>query len=141
MRRHLLLFSIILGCAPAAVSAQRLPAAADSSARGAETAARAWLGMLDRARWDSAYVHVVPVLRASIRYEDWAWTVFEARSALRPLSERRLTATEGAGTMFPGRSYLLRFELATTLDPATTETVVMVREQATWKVGGYGVRR
>ncbi|HSJ13259.1 MAG TPA: DUF4019 domain-containing protein [Longimicrobiales bacterium] len=148
MRRRLpivLLVPLLLAAAPASSEAQSarpvLPAAADSTAQGAEQAARAWLALLDSGRYDSAWVHVVPVMRAAIGYEAWRSTLLEARGPFEPLSGRRLVRAEGAGSMFPGRSYLLSFELATTLDPATSETVVLVREQGVWKVGGYGVRR
>ena len=147
MRRRLaaLLVLPLLLTVPAAAHAQAaravLPAAHDSSVAGAERAARAWLALLDRGRYDSAWVHVVPVMQAAIGYEPWRGTLIEARGGFAPRGERRLASAEGAGTMFPGRSFMLGFVLATTLDPATSETVVMVRERGAWKVGGYGVRR
>jgi hypothetical protein len=116
-----------------------LPGVRDSSVTGAEAAARAWLELLDRGRYDSAWVHVVPVMQAAIGYEPWRGTLREARGSFRGARERRLASAEGAGSMFPGRSYMLSFQ-PIAAGTELSETVVLVRERGRWRVGGYGIR-
>ena len=111
-------------------------AAADSTTRAAERAAREWLWLLDEQRYDRAWTLVAPAMRSLVGYAQWTASLERLRAVLpRPL-RRELQRAERSVPLFGGSSFILSFAVG---GGGLREIVVLVRSAAGWQVGGYGI--
>jgi hypothetical protein len=150
LRRHrtslpaLLLFAVAAS-APAPAAAQSGQSANDSVTRAlardpllreSALAARAWLALLDEARYDSAWSVVAPAMRSVIGYEEWTTSLTRLRSVLPFRLRRELVRAERSVPLFGGRSVILSYAVGR---GSMRELVVLVRSRERWLVGGYGI--
>lgn len=146
--RNSLLALLLLGAlaaSPAPASAQSRQSAQDSVARAlasdplvreAALAGRAWLTLLDEARYDSAWSVVAPAMRSVVGYEEWTTSLTQLRSALPFRLRRELVRAEPSVPLFGGSSVILSYTVGR---GSMREIVVLVRTSERWLVGGYGI--
>ena len=124
--------ALFLSAGTASLAAQ----ARDTTLLSAERAALAWLAHLDAAAYEQAWPDVVAAMRGSTTYPEWVTSLEQLRSVLPPVPPRTLLRAEHGVPLFGGASVLLSFGVAGT---GLREIVVLVRERARWRIGGYGV--
>lgn len=106
----------------------------------AERAAREYLGMLDRGEYDATWENAGPALRAQSSRFVWVNTMKLARKALSTPPERtvgNIGFTPKVDANAPVGEYAFAVFEGTAGSAATTERVVLQKEQARWKIVGY----
>ncbi len=117
------------------------PAASPQAATDA-AAARDWVMLLDRQRWDESWDAAGTAFQ-SMPKAQWATTAQGVRKPLGAVSSRvvqsatRTNALPGAPA---GEYQVIQFKTAFAQKPDAVETVVLSREKAGWRVNGYFIR-
>jgi hypothetical protein len=118
--------------------------AEDEAMAPARTSARAWLALLDEARYEDAWKEAGELLQAAVSREEWSrkWAV--TRLPLGSIDSRAVRSSEFATTMprAPEGEYaVLKFDTAFENGQTALETVILRKESdGMWRVSGYFIR-
>ena len=128
--------------ASAVPSAPAIPPANESQAASAP-AARAWLALVDAGNWDESWRGAGTLFRTRLDQTGWASMIAPVRQPLGGVIARQYSDV-AAFTKLPdapdGRYEIVRFTTDFHAKADALETVVMMKEQADWKVVGYFIR-
>jgi len=121
------------------------PAAPSSTATAAVSghAARAWVELLDRERWDDSWQAAATLFRSSITAAQWAATIQTVRQPLGTVSSRIVQSAMRTDVLpgVPVGDYeVIQFRTRFAQKQDAIETVVMTRDGAAWKVSGYFIK-
>ena len=109
----------------------------------AATSARAWIALLDAARWAESWNAAGAVFKSSISSAQWAGMAAGVRNPLGAVSSRTLLGDTRTATLpgAPAGDYeVLQFRTGFAQKPNMIETVVLAHESTGWKVDGYFVK-
>lgn len=134
-----LTLSVLAAGDPAAVLGQ------DTEEEGAaQTAAEAWLDLIDAAEYAESWNEAAPVFQEEVTVEQWTEQVGNPRQQVGALQERALEAAEPATDLPnapPGEYVILTYDSTfANLADATEMVVMMKQEDDSWKAVGYSVQ-
>jgi DNA-binding CsgD family transcriptional regulator len=124
--------------APALVAA--LPNAPLSPAA---TSARAWVALIDRARWDESWDAAGTLFKSKLAKEQWPAIIAPVRTPLGAISTRTVLTDTKTNTLpnVPAGDYeIIQFQTNFAQKPNGVETVILAHETSGWKVDGYFIR-
>jgi hypothetical protein len=120
------------------------PAPADSALSQAQTAAGAWLALIDASQYEESWDSTAGVFRAAVTRPDWQTSLLKARAPFGAVRNRTLlgasyqTRLPGAP---PGEYVVLQYEAELAGARVIVETVTPMKESdGRWRVSGYYVR-
>jgi DNA-binding CsgD family transcriptional regulator len=117
-----------------ATAAQSAPAPVAESA--ATQAARAWLALVDAAKWQESFAGTTKQFQTNNTYEMWHKASVEGRVPLGRVLSRRLVGDEDIPVP-PHGNQLVRFKSDFAAKPNATETLTLVQEDGVWRIVGY----
>jgi uncharacterized protein DUF4019 len=110
----------------------------------AQTAARAWLTLVDETRYAASWDSAAAVFRSAVTKADWERAVLQARGPFEPFGVRKLLGanlTRSLPGAPPGQYVVLQYETEVSNDRTVIETVTPKKEaDGAWRVSGYFVR-
>lgn len=140
-----LLCATLLGClimAPA-VHAQGSDSTGTAVA-AAQSAAQAWLQLVDARRYDQSWDSAAAVFRSAVTKSQWAGAVKEGRAPFEPLGERTLltaTYTTQLPNVPAGQYVVIQYRTKAGRGKTVVETITPARESdQRWRVAGYYIR-
>jgi DNA-binding CsgD family transcriptional regulator len=98
--------------------------------------AKAWLELVDAARWAESYAATGQSFRAQNTLDLWATTSEKVRVPLGRVVSRVALSEESIPAP-PNGYQLVRFRTAFAAKPDATETLSLARQDGAWKVAGY----
>ncbi len=126
-----------------AVAAPAAPAS-DTSAAAAETAARAWLALVDAGKYAESWSSAAAMFRQRITSAQWAAAAAGARGPLGALTSRTLQSATPKSSLpgAPDGEYVvIQFASSFEHKASAVETVTPVKDaDGAWHVSGYYVR-
>ena len=138
-----LLYSLVMlgGALPCLA---QTPAPTDSALSRAQTAAGAWLALIDASQYEESWDSAASVFRAAVTRPDWQTSLLKARAPFGAVRNRTLlgasyqTRLPGAP---PGEYVVLQYEAELAGSRKIVETVTPMKESdGRWRVSGYYVR-
>lgn len=122
----------------------RLSAAPAAAEKPAVDAARAWLGLVDAAKYGESWDAAAAVFRGAVAKEAWSATAGGVRAPLGKVVSRTLKAAKPA-TSLPGAPdghyVVIQFDTVFEHKAAAVETVTpMLEKDGAWRVSGYFIR-
>jgi len=119
-------------------------AAADKPDDAAQTAAEAWLKIVDAGRYDDSWSASARLFQGAVTREQWHQAAAAARGPLGDLITRKVKSRQYTTTLPgapDGQYVVLRFEAVYKAKAAAVETVtVMVDPNGAWRVSGYFIK-
>ena len=106
-------------------------------------AAHAWVELLDNEQWDASWQASGTMFKTQLASTQWVAMVQSVRKPLGRVSTRTLKSVVQTNTLpgAPAGDYqVLQFQTHFANKPDATETVVLSREKAGWRVNGYFIR-
>lgn len=106
-------------------------------------AANSWIQLIDDWRWDDSWIAAGTLFKSQIPQPRWAATVAAVRAPLGTVSSRALkgvTKTRSLPGVPDGHYEVVQFQTSFSNKAFATETIVLSRETAGWKVDGYFIR-
>ena len=106
-------------------------------------AAHAWVELLDNEHWDASWQASGTMFKTQLASAQWVAMVQSVRKPLGRVSTRTLKSVVQTNTLpgAPAGDYqVLQFQTHFANKPNATETVVLSREKAGWRVNGYFIR-
>ncbi|MEP6548019.1 MAG: DUF4019 domain-containing protein [Gammaproteobacteria bacterium] len=126
------------------VFSQLIYAAADQSEIAAETAAAAWLKLVDSADYAGSWDSAASAFKQSVSKLQWASAAAGARAPLGKLESRRLQTaryTKSLPGAPDGEYVVITYAAAFENKPAAVETITPMRDaDGAWRVSGYYIR-
>jgi rhamnogalacturonyl hydrolase YesR len=126
-----------------AVHAQASDSAA-SAVSAAQSAAQAWLQLVDTQHYDQSWDSAAAVFRSAITKPQWAGAVKEGRAPFEPLGQRTLIAanyTTELPNVPPGQYVVIQYRTQAGHGKTVVETITPARDQdGRWRVAGYYIR-
>lgn len=119
------------------------PSAALASAPEVADDSLAWLTLLDNGAWDESWQAAGAMFKAQVTAEDWTTSVRSVRDPIGAVVSRVQKSAEQTSSLSgapAGDYWILQYQTAFAERANSTETVVLAREGAGWKVIGYFVR-
>lgn len=139
LNRALAAFCIVLAAAPGALGAGDEPPVAI-----ANSAAVAWLGLMDAADYGASWDAAATVFRKSISRSDWqarAASVRGSTGALKSRTLRSASFTHALPGAPPGDYVVIRFDASFAQQASAIETVTPMRDSdGSWRVAGYYIK-
>jgi hypothetical protein len=126
------------GAANAAQVKQNQAHAADIQA--AQQVALAWIGLVDRGKYDDSWKQFAPVVQQQITKKQWKQQVKSTRKAYGALQSRTPRDANYATTLPgapDGKYVVLEFDTTFANKQAARETCVLAQTNGAWKVAGY----
>jgi len=119
-------------------------AAADKPEDAAQTAAEAWLKIVDAGRYDDSWSASAKLFQGAVTKEQWHQAAASARGPLGDLVSRKVKSRQYTTTLPgapDGKYVILQFESVYKAKAAAVETVtVMVDPDGAWRVSGYFIK-
>ncbi|QUM74625.1 helix-turn-helix domain-containing protein [Sphingopyxis granuli] len=118
------------------------PSSAPATAASANQA-RNWLTLIDQQNWSESWGKAGTIFRSQISADGWASAIVPVRKPLGTVISRSLakvTKTTSLPGVPAGEYEVLEFQTNFAAKRGAIETVVMVKEQAGWRVDGYFIR-
>jgi len=117
---------------------------ADTPEAAAETAARAWLALLDAGNYPQSWTTAAKHFRDSIPQSQWASRISAVRGPLGAVKSRSVTSAK-LTTSLPGAPdgeyVVIRFATSFEHKAEATETVTPMKDpDGQWRVSGYFIR-
>ncbi|WP_157725025.1 DUF4019 domain-containing protein [Vogesella sp. LIG4] len=138
MKRRLLP-ALLAGC----LCANAAHAASTPDTEAADTAARAWLALIDSNDFAASWQQAAALFKASISQQQWLDALHSARSPLGKLQARTLQSTVPARTLPgapPGDYVVIQYRARFDNRAEAIETVTPQREaDGSWRISGYFV--
>lgn len=109
----------------------------------AESAARAWIALVDQAQWGETWDAAGSMFKAQVTRAEWAKTIESVRAPLGAASARVLQSATRSKSLpgAPDGDYeIVQFHTRYANRPESAETVVLAHEGARWTVVGYFIR-
>ncbi|MDV3256720.1 MAG: DUF4019 domain-containing protein [Sphingomonas sp.] len=106
-------------------------------------AANSWVGLIDSKRWDDSWSAAGTLFRSQMPQPRWATTISPVRGPLGAVSSRvlkKVTKSSSLPGAPDGEYEVVEFQTSFENMANATETVVLAREEAGWKVVGYFIR-
>jgi hypothetical protein len=126
-----------------AIAAPAMPGT-DMSAAAAESAARAWLGLVDAGKYAESWSSAATMFRQKISASQWEAAVAGARGPLGALKSRTLqsaTAKSSLPGVPDGEYMVIQFASSFEHKASAIETVTPMKDSdGKWHVSGYFVR-
>ncbi len=117
--------------------------AQDESPGVEESAALAWLDLVDSGRFQESWDAASALFRRQLAADDWGRLVAGVRVPLGALQSRRLQGSTAAVTLpgAPDGDYMI-LQFASSFDnkERAQERVTLMREGTEWRVAGYYIR-
>lgn len=107
------------------------------------SSARDWIALIDGQRWEESWRTAAALFKSQLSAPQWASMIQSVRQPLGPVSARSLqsvTKTSSLPGAPAGEYEILQFQTSFANNGAATETVVLTRDRAGWKVAGYFIR-
>ena len=124
--------------------AQNISSATPSLAEtDVSVAAHAWVELLDNEQWDASWQASGTMFKTQLASTQWVAMIQSVRKPLGRVSTRTLKSVVQTNTLpgAPAGDYqVLQFQTHFANKPDATETVVLSREKAGWRVNGYFIR-
>lgn len=124
--------------------AERRPAAATGDAAQSAGAAAAldWAALVDAGRWDDSWRAAAAIFRSQVTAQQWAESVRPVRQPLGAVASRTVQSVTRTTTLpgAPAGEYEVVLLETSFAQRTAIETVVMMRENGSWKVSGYFIR-
>jgi hypothetical protein len=143
VRALLLLAGLAVGVPNSALQAQQDDSVATAIA-AAETAATAWLALVDQGDIDASWDSAASGFRQAVTRPDWSRAVGQARGPFEPFGTRHLLGARYETRLPnapPGRYVILQYETGVSQGRTVVETVVPSLDgDGRWRVGGYFIR-
>jgi Protein of unknown function (DUF4019) len=140
LTRAILLLTLA-GAAPAAGQQKDSTSAAVAAA---QTAADAWLKLIDHKRYGESWDSAASLFRRAISKPDWGQAVAQARGPYQPFGARKLLSGSFTTTLPnvpPGQYVVLQYETQVSGGRAVVETVTPMKDaDGHWRASGYYVR-
>jgi hypothetical protein len=115
-----------------------------SAQNAAESAARAWLGLVDAGKYADSWSSAAAAFRQKITAAQWQAAASAARAPLGALKSRTLLSATHTGTLpgAPDGDYVvLQFSSAFEHKASAVETVTPMKDaDGKWQVSGYYIR-
>jgi len=124
--------------AQSAASATSRPAETDASSE-----ARSWAALLDGGQWSASWRAAGSMFKSQLTSAQWATTIQSVRQPLGRVSSRTLQSVVQAKTLpgAPAGDYqVFQFQTRFATKPDAVETIVLARENGSWRVSGYFIR-
>ncbi len=130
--------------APEAVAQDAADSAQASATAAAQTAAEAWLKLVDEADYGASYEAAASFFKAAVTKAQWEAAVTQARGPLEPFGGRTLLGAQYA-TSLPnapdGEYVVMQYQTLIGTGGTAIETVTPMRDtDGAWRVSGYYVR-
>ena len=127
---------------PGGASQTRVDTAA--AIRAADTAAHAWLALVDKGQIAESWDEAALVFQLGVTKPKWVQAVKNARGSFEPFGARRQIMaryTTELPNAPPGQYVLFQYQTAVSGDRQVVETVVpMLDGKRGWRVSGYFIR-
>lgn len=127
-----LAFALLLVAVPQTATPTTAVTAAD---RGAETAARTWLALVDTGRWDESFQQTGGDFRRLNTATTWAQVSQKVRAPLGAVRSRTLIGQEEVPAG-PGGYVLVKFRTSFANKADATETLTLAQENGVWRIMG-----
>ena len=116
----------------------------EGAEKGAVTAAKAWLELIDSGKFDESWKTAAALFKGAITEEQWTQTISAARRPLGGVVFRKVTLTQYE-TSLPGAPdgeyVVIQFETVFENKASAVETVTPMRDpDGLWRVSGYYIR-
>jgi hypothetical protein len=135
--------TLAVAAATLALSLPRIAAPATPEAE-AQTAARAWLGLVDAGSYPQSWSAAAPPFRASIPQAQWVSRISAVRGPLGAVKSRDLSSAKFARSLpgAPDGEYVvLEFRTSFEHKAEATEMVTPMKDSdGHWRVSGYYIR-
>jgi len=126
------------------VLASQTPVDSVAAVRAADTAAQAWLALVDKGRVAESWDEAALTLQLAVTKAKWVEAVKKARGSYEPFGARRQIMaryTTDLPNASQGQYVLFQYETSVSGDRQVVETVVPVLEgKRGWRISGYFVR-
>ncbi len=123
---------------PASVSAD------EASEKAAVKAAKAWLELVDRAKYDESWKTAASIFRNAVTQKDWAQQVRAVRAPLGDVKSRKVTTRQYRESLPgapDGKYVVIQFKSHFAKKKSAVETVTpMLDEDGKWHVSGYFIK-
>ncbi|HEY8105234.1 MAG TPA: DUF4019 domain-containing protein [Gemmatimonadales bacterium] len=117
---------------------------ASAAVPAAQTAATAWLALVDTGDYDGSWDHAALAFRTRVEKPTWGPMVRKARESIEPLGPRKLMTATFATTLpnAPKGSYVvIQYETKAADGQTVVETVTPMKDpDGKWRVSGYYIR-
>lgn len=114
-----------------------------SEDKAAQRVALKWIALIDRGEWEASWQEAGKTFRRAVSSEDWAGQVEPVRAPLGSVISREVQ-TQTVHDQLPGApagTYrIVQFATDFSIVPDTTETVILMLENGSWKVAGYFIK-
>jgi hypothetical protein len=121
------------------------PDSAGPAVAAAQLAARAWLSLVDGARYGVSWDSAANLFRRAVTRSAWEDAVREARTPFNPLGNRTLLGASFQTRLPnapPGQYVVLQYKAQSGSGKPVVETVTPMKdEDGHWRVSGYYIRR
>lgn len=136
----LTLLALILALIPGASAVQ----ADEESIDKAVAAAKAWLELVDRSKYDESWAASAALFRQAVTQEQWRQKISAARAPLGKRIFRKLVLTKYETTLPQapeGEYVVIQFKTIFENESHTLETVTPMKDpDGEWRVSGYFIR-
>ena len=108
--------------------------------QAAQRVAQAWMGLMDRGKYDDSWKQFAPVVQQQITKKQWKQQVKSTRQPYGALQSRMPRAANYATTLPgapDGKYVVLEFDTTFANKQAVRETCVLAQTNGVWKVAGY----
>ena len=110
----------------------------------AQSAAQAWLQLVDARRYDQSWDSAAAVFRSAVTKSQWAGAVKEGRAPFEPLGQRTLIASTYT-TQLPnvpaGQYVVIQYRTEAGQGKTVVETITPTHDSDNrWRVAGYYIR-
>jgi hypothetical protein len=110
----------------------------------AQTAADAWLALVDKGSYGDSWEQAATVFKTAVRKDDWNRAVATARGPLGKVISRKLKSrryTERLPGAPDGKYVVIQYDTVFEQKSSAIETITpMADSDGTWRVSGYFVR-
>jgi hypothetical protein len=110
----------------------------------AQTAAQAWLQLVDARRYEQSWDSAAAVFRSAVTKSQWAGAVKEGRAPFEPLGQRTLitaTYTTQLPNVPAGEYVVIQYRTKAGQGKTVVETITPARDSDNrWRVAGYYIR-
>jgi hypothetical protein len=109
----------------------------------AQTAASAWLSLLDSAKFERSWKESATLFRSAVPEAEWVSTIASVRAPLGSVVSRKLKAASYTTTLPgapPGEYVVIQYTTDFANRSGAVETVTPMLDGGAWRVSGYYVK-
>jgi len=117
---------------------------AENREEAAQSAAEAWLKLVDEAKYDESWNQAAKLFKGAVTQEQWRQAAGGVRAPLGKLVSRKLKSRQYTETLPgapDGKYVLIQYDSVFSAKQAAVETITpMLDADGVWRVSGYFVR-